>query len=235
MLPVEKRKPVTGWPSRGITLLYGPPKVGKTTALTTWYDGNILILETEPGGADFIEAYVIDVSSLDQLRSIYRELKDAYANNKAPWKAVAIDTIDVVSDWVEEEVASRYGASQLGEAGVYGADFAAHRSEVLKIIRAFATLPVEVVVVAHSRPLEPGVPTSKTLNLRGQLARIVMAQAHTVIYYDAKERPDGSVDRFFVVAPGSIESGSRIKGLSAARLPPTWRALVEHLEGKKEG
>jgi len=47
VLPKEKRKRKLGFPEQATWLVYGPPKVGKTTSAATWPEP--LIIECEPG------------------------------------------------------------------------------------------------------------------------------------------------------------------------------------------
>ena len=54
-------------------LLYGPPKVGKTTMLSKLDD--CLIIDTEKG-AKMVEAYIADVRNRDDLIKVLKEAKD---------------------------------------------------------------------------------------------------------------------------------------------------------------
>jgi len=59
VLPKEKRKKKLGFPEQATWLIYGPPKVGKTCSAATWPEP--LIIECEPGGADYIEGYIVEI------------------------------------------------------------------------------------------------------------------------------------------------------------------------------
>jgi len=220
MLPEEKREPKLGFPERATWLIYGPPKAGKTTAAATWPEP--LIIECEPGGADFVKAYIQEIDSfstdkepgwakaLAQLREVYRDLQRKLRQGKFKYQTIVLDTIDMISMWKEQEVARKYGATQLGEAGVYGADFSDHRNEVLNIIRQFQAFPTHLVILAHTASRKPE-----------------FSGGSHVLYLSAEELPSGEVERRFVFNPGpAIEAGSRHPVLAAAgSCPPTFQAL----------
>ncbi|RLG44478.1 MAG: hypothetical protein DRN81_04515 [Thermoproteota archaeon] len=252
MLPKEKRKKKLGFPEQATWLIYGPPKVGKSTAAATWPEP--LIIECEPGGADYIEGYIVEIDSrskngkpgwaraLAQLRNVYKELRDAEQKGDFPWKTIVLDTIDVIASWLEQEIAHKFGATQLGEAGVYGADFAAHRDAVLNLIREFQAFPTHLVLVAHTASFNPEFSMgAKILDLPGKLGRAVMAVVSHAMYLQAEELPGGGVERRFVFNPGpAIEAGSRHPVLAAAgSCPPTFQAIralfKEQRNGEKGG
>ena len=79
-----KRKAVSQNPKT--MLLYGAPKVGKTTALSQLDD--CLIIDTE-SGANMIDGYVETVNSREDLIKLLKEAKEGHE-----FKYAAIDTID---------------------------------------------------------------------------------------------------------------------------------------------
>ena len=68
-----KTKPVSINP--GIMLLYGPPKVGKTTMLSKL--DNCLIIDTE-SGSSMIEGYIHKVANRAELINLVKEAKDGH-------------------------------------------------------------------------------------------------------------------------------------------------------------
>ena len=87
-----KRKAVSNNPKT--MLLYGAPKVGKTTALSQLND--CLIIDTE-GGANMIEGYIESVNSRAELIDILKSAQEGHE-----YKYVAIDTIDKIASWAEQ-------------------------------------------------------------------------------------------------------------------------------------
>ena len=73
MLKKEKRKAVSVNP--GILLLYGAPKVGKTTMLSKLDD--CLVIDTEQGG-NMLDGYFETVDSKDELLQFYASAAEGH-------------------------------------------------------------------------------------------------------------------------------------------------------------
>ena len=72
-------------------ILFGLPKVGKTTVLST-LDNN-LILDFEQG-TTYIDALKIEINTLKELKETIKAIKDA----GKPYKYITIDTITAVEE-----------------------------------------------------------------------------------------------------------------------------------------
>lgn len=205
------------------TLIYGPPKAGKTTFASTFPD--VLLVELEPGGADYVECDVVEVNSLQELRALYSELK-ALKPEELKWKVIALDTIDVISSYFEREIALEYGKTILaGPSTAFGAEYARHRAEVMAVLRAFQALPSGLLLIAHARFDEK----KTTLNLPGRyLSLDVMAMASNILYLGLTEEGQREV----VVSPSpALEAGSRDPVLaSISRFPPDFKILAKLYE-----
>ena len=100
-----KSKPVSINP--GILLLYGPPKVGKTTMLSKLDD--CLIIDTE-SGSSMIEGYIHKVNNRQELINLVKEAKDGH-----DYKYFALDTIDKVVDWAEKAICLEYEVPSIAD------------------------------------------------------------------------------------------------------------------------
>ena len=83
-LPVKKVKAVRKSPKRMV--IYGPPKIGKTTAVSTL--DNCLIIDLEEG-SDMIDALKVKVNNFTELAELGKEI----IKQKNPYKYIAIDTV----------------------------------------------------------------------------------------------------------------------------------------------
>lgn len=88
-------------------ILFGQPKVGKTTLLS--YLDNCLILDFEDG-SDYVEALKIKIPNLTTLRSVCKEIKE----NGNPYKFIAIDTVTALEDFAKPLALSLFKASPQG-------------------------------------------------------------------------------------------------------------------------
>src|SRR5207253_5201220 len=105
-LPTQKIKANRVNPK--ILLLYGAPKVGKTSALSELE--NCLIIDVEDG-SDFLDAFKIKVDSLEEL-ALYGE--KILAENR-PYKYISIDTATKVEEWCESYATLMYTHSTVGK------------------------------------------------------------------------------------------------------------------------
>ena len=77
-------------------IIYGPPKIGKTTVLSQLKDCLIIDLED---GSDMVDALKVKVSNLKELADLGKEI----IKQKRPYKYIAIDTISKLEEWCESE------------------------------------------------------------------------------------------------------------------------------------
>ena len=94
VLKVAKRKAISQNPST--LLIYGPPKIGKTTMLSRL--DKCLIIDTE-SGSNMVEGHILNANNRKELIDILKQAREGHE-----FKYIAIDTIDKVVQWAEEAV-----------------------------------------------------------------------------------------------------------------------------------
>ena len=106
------RKPVAATQkSPRLLILYGPPKVGKTTLLSQ-LDNNLIIDLEE--GSTMLEALKVTANSLSDLTVIGKQI----ITEKHPYKYVSIDTIDKIEEWAEIAATELYRQTAIGKSFV---------------------------------------------------------------------------------------------------------------------
>lgn len=88
LLPTEKSPPTLSMHTSKV-LLYGPPKIGKTTLAANLDPDRTLFLATEPGH-DAQELYVVPIESWEHFRRVGAEL----VQGNHQFTTVVIDTVD---------------------------------------------------------------------------------------------------------------------------------------------
>ena len=106
-LPTKKVKASRKSPKNMI--IYGAPKIGKTTVLAQLDDCLIIDLEK---GSDMLDALKVQANSLKELGEIGKEI---FQQGK-PYKYVAIDTISKLEEWCEEEGKQIYLKTPMGKS-----------------------------------------------------------------------------------------------------------------------
>lgn len=173
-------------------LLYGPPKVGKTSACAALPDS--LLLELEPGGADFISARKVDIPDMegpDGLLAVLKDLTERRKAGKPAARRLVVDTIDVVDWWSDRLALSRYKATPLGKdfPGTsiielpMGAGYFRLREEMGHMLWLFSQAAEEVVLLAHVRDKYLDKPAGSTgavaaqdIDLTGKVRNIVCSR-----------------------------------------------------------
>jgi hypothetical protein len=208
-------------------IIYGPPKIGKTTVLSQLEDCLIIDLEA---GSDMVDALKIKVNNLKELADAGREI----IKQKKPYKYIAIDTISKLEEWCEDEGKQIYMKTPMGKnfdtknpgmsilALPNGAGYLYLRMAYKKWIDRLNMLADHVILVAHlkDKMLEKkGKEVAvKDLDLTGKIKQITCANADAVGYvYREGEETMISFDSM-----DDITAGSRCEHLKGQTMPLNW-------------
>ena len=211
-------------------IIYGPPKIGKTTVLSQLKDCLIIDLEE---GSDMVDALKIQVSSLKELG----EVGKAIIKDGKPYKYVAIDTISKLEEWCESEAKQIYMKTPMGKnfeqknpgASVLslpnGAGYLYLRIAYKKWIDRLNTLADHVILVGHlkDKMLEKkGKEVAvKDLDLTGKIKQITCANADAVGYIYRED--DETMISFNSM--DDVTAGSRCHHLKGKTMPLKWSEI----------
>ena len=227
MSKLPKKKVKASRKSPKNMIIYGAPKIGKTTVLSQLDDCLIIDLEQ---GSDMLDALKVQVNSLKELGEVGKEI---YTEGK-PYKYVAIDTISKLEEWCEEEGKQIYLKTPMGKnfeqknPGMSilslpnGAGYLYLRMAYKKWIDRLNTLADHVILVGHlkDKMLEKkGKEVAvKDLDLTGKIKQITCANADAVGYiYRDDEQTMVSFDSL-----GDVTAGSRCEHLKGRTMPMEW-------------
>lgn len=192
VLPTSKTPATISEPR--VLLLYGAPKVGKTTVLSQLPD--CLTIDVE-GGSGYIESLRVvckDPKELAEVASLLRKEPNKY-------KFIAIDTISLIEDWAEAIATENYKKSAVGKnfAGTSvlslpnGGGYLWLRLAFQELLGQFSGTCSRIIFVGHLRDklLEKNGKevSAKDLDLTGKIKAIICAQADTIgyLYRDGKD------------------------------------------------
>jgi len=227
-LPKKKIKASRKSPKNMI--IYGAPKIGKTTVLAQLDDCLIIDLEQ---GSDMLDALKVQVNSLKELGEVGKEI---YQEGK-PYKYVAIDTISKLEEWCEEEGKQIYLKTPMGKnfeqknPGMSilslpnGAGYLYLRMAYKKWIDRLNTLADHVILVGHlkDKMLEKkGKEVAvKDLDLTGKIKQITCANADAVGYIYRED----DVTMVSFDSLGDVVAGSRCDHLKGKTMPMEWSKI----------
>ena len=214
-----KRKAVSQNPKT--LLLYGAPKVGKTTALSQLDD--CLILDTE-GGANMIEGYVESVNNREELIKVLKEAQDGHE-----YKYVAIDTIDKIATWAENAVCAEENVSAVQDLA-FGKGFGMVREKVLNTVKILKEIFPHVIIVGHRKWARAVVDSKaivepESLDLTGKLKNMLMADCDAIGYVYRDEEKGNLMVTF--QSNDALEAGSRSPHLKGKELELKWNLIYK--------
>lgn len=208
-------------------VLYGQPKIGKTTSLSQL--DNCLILDLE-NGTDMIDALKIKVKNLRELSQVGKQILEA---NK-PYKYIAVDTVTQLEVWCEYEAKKLYQNTPMGKnfdkdnQGLSvlslpnGAGYLYLRQAYKKWIDRLNTLADHVILVGHLKEAKidkKGKEVAvKDLDLTGKIKNITCANADAIGYVFRED--DQTMISFDSM--GDIQAGSRCDHLKGQTFPLEW-------------
>jgi DNA polymerase III delta prime subunit len=214
-----KRKAISQNPKS--LLLYGAPKVGKTTALSQLKD--CLIIDTE-GGANMIEGYVESVKNREELIELLKKAQDGHE-----YKYVAIDTIDKIATWAEKAVCVEENVSAVQDLA-FGKGFALVREKVLNTVQFLKEIFPHVILIGHRKWARAIVDSKaivepESLDLTGKLKNMLMADSDAIGYVYRNEETDKLMVSF--KANEALEAGSRSPHLRGKEIELKWNLIYK--------
>jgi hypothetical protein len=146
-LPTEKSAASLS-PDRVKALLYGPPKIGKSTFASKINPEHTLFIATEPGLGS-LEVYEAPVTTWAEFRAVGGEL----AKDPKHFEVVVIDTVDELYRMCSDHVCAELGIKHPSDAD-YGKGWAAVSDEFRLRVGKLAGLGLGVWFVSHAEDRE---------------------------------------------------------------------------------
>ena len=224
-LPKKKTKALRKSPKNMV--LYGAPKIGKTTVLAKL--DNCLILDLEDG-SDMIDALKIKATDLNELSQIGQSI----IKEGKPYKYIAVDTITQLEIWCESETKVLYRNTPMGKnfdrdnKGLSvltlpnGAGYLYLRMAYKKWLDRLNKLADHVILVGHlkDRMIEKQGKevNSKDLDLTGKIRSITCSNADAIGYVFR----EGDKTMISFDAGQDINAGSRCDHLKGQVMELDW-------------
>ena len=214
-----KRKVISNNPK--VMLLYGAPKVGKTTALSQLKD--CLIIDTEQG-ANMVGGYIEEANNREELIKILQEAKDGHE-----YQYVAIDTIDKVADWADKSVCKDEGVTAIADLA-FGKGFALSREKVLNTVKVLKEIFPFVILIGHRKWAQAvleskAIVQPESLDLTGKLKNMLMADCDAIGYVYRDDEKDKLMVSF--KANEALEAGSRSPHLRGKEMELNWKLIYK--------
>lgn len=224
-LPTKKTEPnIT--PERVRMLIYGPPKIGKTTFAA---DAPDVVFAAAEAGHDALSVFKVDIKTWDDLLEAGREL----AAGKHQFKTIALDTIDNLWRLCTENVLGKLKIEHESDAG-FGKAYGMIQAEFHRVLTRFSLLPYGLILISHSQEktfeTRTGEITRVVPTLPEKARKIVLGLVDVIVFVDLEVTKEGgkvvSSKRVLRTKPSQhYEAGDR-----SGRLPDTidlsWNAFA---------
>ena len=151
-LPKGKTKPQFTM-SKLSMLLYGAPKIGKSTFCSRAEDA--LFIATEPG-LNHLEVASVQVNSWRE----FLETMALLANGDHGFKILVIDTIDKLCDFCDIEVCDNAKIQTLGDMG-FGKGYTIYKNELKRVFTKVFALNMGVILTSHAQIIEVDTPAGR--------------------------------------------------------------------------
>lgn len=223
-LPKKPNDPVTD-PMQYTTLIYGGPKIGKTTFASK--APGALFIATEPG-TKALPVFDVRVDDWNGLRRALGDLQ----KEKHDFRTIVIDTIDNAYVFCSAHVCAERGWRDPSEAGGNTNGYNAVNNEFRRVLLKLIGLGMGVVLISHSKEVQVKTRTGSydriTTSLPGTAAKIVKGAVDIMMLVDLE--PTDKEDEFRHVLrtrpTPSYDAGGRFPGLPAT-IPLDYNAYSE--------
>ena len=238
-LPTVKSKPITEF-SQYSTLIYGAPKIGKSTFCS--HAEGALFIATEPG-LNTLEVFKIDIQTWDEFLDACKSL----VTTEHDFKTIVIDTIDNLYMMCEHHVCQKYEVEYLNDGTLsYGKGFAIVLNEFKRVMTKLASLPFGLILTSHAFDKEiesrmgkytktvPTIPDAK----KSSPYKFVTGLVDIILFCDQERitNKEGQTEtvRIIRTKPSlAYDAGDR-SGKLPGKLPLDFKEFVKYFEPEKE-
>ena len=194
-----------------IVVIYGEPKVGKTTIASQF--PNALLLAFEKGYNALSGVMAQNVTKWSEFRKVLKQLESVAVQEK--FETIVVDTADLAYASCEKFIIQREGVDKIGDIP-YGAGYKMVRDEFDTSLRSIPMMGYGLVMISHAQmatqTMEDGTEYSKTIpTLAKQPRGIVLSMADIIGYAKSVEREGESKTVLFLRGTPQFEAGSRFK------------------------
>ncbi|OYD06080.1 ATP-binding protein [Paludifilum halophilum] len=219
LLPTEKKQPKQRLEDYSI-LLYGHPKIGKSTFCSQM--DSPIFLATEPG-LEALSVYEVKVPDWPTFLRACAELKTEAEKpeEERRFKSVIVDTVDNLWKSCAEYVRDKLEIQHESDLG-YGKGYAMVRDEFFRAIRKLSLLPYGLVMTSHVNMTEVKTRTATITKAIPTLPKsgrdVVLGMVDIILYAESVETDDGEVRILRTKPSEKWEAGDRT-GRLPANLP----------------
>lgn len=173
-----------------IVLLYGEPKIGKTTFCSQFEDPLFLLTEA---GTNALSVYSLNITSWLEFKEAVSLIVKSIKQGDFKFKTIVIDTFDNLCNLCTEYCMKENGASHPSDIP-FGKGYDIIGKEMLKALTFLSLLPVGLVLTCHEKTEEIKTRTSSYNKVMpspsGVYRRIIVGMSDIVLYAQSAQTKD---------------------------------------------
>lgn len=208
-LPSERSKPAADLSQQTI-LVYGPPKIGKSTFAGRFPE--TLFFECEPG-LNQLEVFKVPTYTWEDFLAACKLV----AGGGHRFKTIVIDTVDNAFKYCSDHVCGKHGIEYEGDMS-HGKGWALVKNEWHRVLTRLAALPYGLILISHAQDkviqTRTGEHTKTQPSLPDRARGVVLGLVDMILYCDSLARKDAAgnllVERIIRTKPHpTYEAGDR--------------------------
>ena len=215
-----------------ITLIYGPPKIGKSTFGARM--PKPLLLAFERGYNAIPGVIAQDITSWGEMKQVMRELKKPEVQET--FKSIVVDTVDIAADFAQKYVCNQLGIENIGDGGWTTNGWAKYKKEFEDVFRTLAQLGYAIIFISHDKektikPQNGSEYQQIGSSMQTSALSIIENMADIIGYAHPKVNPDGTTERVLTLRSldNSIRCGCRFRYIEP-EIPFSYEALTKALQ-----
>ena len=228
-LPAKKTPPRSSLEEQTI-LLYGAPKIGKST-LASQFDSPLFL--AAEAGLNNLEVFQVPIPTWETFLEACKDI----AGGKHEFKTIIIDTVDNLFKACSGYIRIKHNIQHESDLE-YGKGWGMVKDEFARALTKLSLLPYGLVMISHSDTVEIKTRTatiSKAVPTHQKSARgIVLGMADIILYAESTVTDKGEVRVLRTKPSENWEAGDR-SGRLPAVLPLEFRAFYSAFYDIKEG
>jgi len=218
--------------SKQIVLVYGRPKIGKST-LCAQFD-KALFLATEPGLSQ-LEVYKCNITSWEGFMEACKDI----AGGQHEFKTIVIDTIDNLIPLLQAYIEKVNEVDYIGDIP-HGKGWFLATQELRRVLTKLAMMPYGLVLVSHSKQEEIETKTKKynrfTIDLSGKNQNAVLNLMDIILFMDSEMKGGEEIGVMRTKPSLYWEAGDKSKRLpESIEFPPDKPEVVYDVIKKSFG
>lgn len=231
LIPTTKSKPKERF-EENLTLIYGAPKVGKSTFCSGL--DNPLFLDTE-NGLNNLEVFKIGIDSWETFKEAYKELKSQ--QGKLPFKTLVIDTIDNLWQMCSDYICKINKVTHESEME-WGKGYSMIKREFNVALAAYRQLGMGMIYTSHAEAREIATRVGKYTRYEPTMAKkcaeAILPSVDFILYVENQENKDGTETRVIHTKPSKYWNAGDKTGKLPEDIPLNTEAFMAEFKKTKE-